>query len=295
MIYFMKKYIRRFVNVRKVKKFLLPFFIAFGWFIMTLLPMLVILLFNRNFDFNSTLGNLLALWTNLFGLILIIIHYKGDTYYLPFAKKRMLQHYGKGFLFGSLFFAITWLFIFALRGFSVHFVFAFSGIPVLCLFLVGFIFQSMFEELVCRGYIMGYWLKRQKLLTACLANTIFFTLMHGSNAGFNVSAFLGIFLFGIFMSEIRLITGSIWFCGAFHAAWNFAEGNLFGVSVSGSSDLGMVLTSTNTGLSPFITGGAFGVEASWLTIGLYLALGFWVLSRLQKQKGKLYGTTVADF
>lgn len=291
----MNRYFGKIINIRKVKRFLLPFFIAFGWFILTAFPILAILLFDRKFNFNSTSGNLLTLWTSLFGIILLVIRYKGDPYYLPFAKKRMLHRYAKGFLFGLLLFAINWLFIFGLQGFHVRLAFSFSGIPILGLFLVGFIFQSMFEELVCRGYIMGYWLKRQKLLTACLANTIFFTLMNGFNSEFSVSAFLGIFLFGMLLSEIRLITGNIWFCGAFHAAWNFAESRLFGVTVPGLSDSGMILKSTNTGLSPFITGGTFGVEASWLTIGLYLALSFWVLSLLQKQKGKLYGTTIAGF
>ena len=96
----MNRYFRKIINIRKVKRFLLPFFIAFGWFMLTAFPILAILLFNRKFNFNSTSGNLLTLWTSLFGIILLVIRYKGDPYYLPFAKKRMLHRYAKGFLFG---------------------------------------------------------------------------------------------------------------------------------------------------------------------------------------------------
>ncbi len=103
---------------------------------LTAFPILAILLFNRKFNFNSTSGNLLTLWTSLFGIILLVIRYKGDPYYLPFAKKRMLHRYAKGFLFGLLLFAINWLFIFGLQGFHVRLAFSFSGIPILGLFLV---------------------------------------------------------------------------------------------------------------------------------------------------------------
>ena len=50
--------------------------------------------------------------------------------------------------------------------------------------------------------------------------------------------------------------------GALHSMWNFAQGNLFGIPVSGIRGLPSPLVSTaaDGGWQEWINGGAFGVE-----------------------------------
>jgi len=64
------------------------------------------------------------------------------------------------------------------------------------------------------------------------------------------------------------VTRSLPICMGLHAAWNFAQGTIYGVPVSGVKADGW-LVSTRSG-PDWLSGGAFGVEAS--VIGLILCL-----------------------
>jgi len=139
----------------------------------------------------------------------------------------------------------------------------------LVVFLIGYAIQSFFEELLCRGFVMGYWLKQGKVVSAFLLNSLLFSFFHIGNSGFDGFAFIGLFLFGLLMSEIRFVSGSIWICGAFHAAWNFFEGSVFGTSVSGFPNMGLIIKSINTTSSQQLNGGGFGVERSAASIIVY--------------------------
>lgn len=55
------------------------------------------------------------------------------------------------------------------------------------------------------------------------------------------------------------------FFDAFHSAWNFAEGPLFGTNVSGIVGTNVVLGSQSVDVYPLLNGGNFGIEASLLT------------------------------
>ena len=90
----------------------------------------------------------------------------------------------------------------------------------LFLFLIGYTIQAIAEELICRGYLMGYWLKRN-VLSSLFNKLNFVMFLHVVNAGFDVYAALSLFLFSVLMSEIRLISGNIWLCSAINAAWHF--------------------------------------------------------------------------
>lgn len=159
-------------------------------------------------------------------------------------------------------FSLIWGIITLFGGYQVLVIFQGSNLLWLVLFFFGYAIQSMFEELLCRGYVMGYWLKQNKVIMAVLLNAILFTLLHMANPGFNLPAAIGLFLFAIAMSQFRLLTGSIWLCGAFHATWNFAEGPIFGVAVSGTSSESFILKSLPTTTFQPLTGGTFGLEAS---------------------------------
>jgi membrane protease YdiL (CAAX protease family) len=56
------------------------------------------------------------------------------------------------------------------------------------------------------------------------------------------------------------VTGNLWLPVAIHFAWNFFEGPLFGLTVSGRGSLAQSRMITLHGPEIF-TGGAFGIEA----------------------------------
>jgi membrane protease YdiL (CAAX protease family) len=66
-----------------------------------------------------------------------------------------------------------------------------------------------------------------------------------------------------------MLTRNLWLPIGLHAAWNFTQGYLFGIPVSGVAEEGLV-TSRLSG-PELVTGGGFGLEAS--VIAFVLATG----------------------
>ncbi len=133
-------------------------------------------------------------------------------------------------------------------------------------------FVAFSEELVFRGYILQNLRKEWGSLVALLASSFLFALLHGLNPHFTSLALVGIALAGVFMAYGYLISASLWLPIAFHFAWNFAQGPLFSLPVSGLASEGLLLL--ERGDSPsLITGGAFGPEGGLLgMIALLLGL-----------------------
>lgn len=255
-------------QLHKFSKLLGPILIVYGialaWSLSSQLIPFLMGLFDIDIDeTNIPMSlNLLFLYAEAIGIIGMAIYYRSDRTLLPFSRQNAVRDYALGLLFGLLMFSLIWGIIALLGGYHVLATFQWSNLLWLALFFFGYAIQSMFEELLCRGYIMGYWLKQNRVGLAVLLNAIFFTLLHLANPGYNFSAATGLFFFAIAMSQFRLLTGNIWLCGAFHAMWNFAEGPIFGTTVSGLSGEKFVLESLPTTTSQSLTGGVFGLEAS---------------------------------
>ena len=93
--------------------------------------------------------------------------------------------------------------------------------------------QGGTEELVTRGWLLPVMAARSNRIVAIIVSSSLFAIMHFSNQGFSWLAFVNLVLFGLLMAFYLLKTDNIWGLVGLHGAWNFAQGNLFGVSVSG--------------------------------------------------------------
>ncbi len=134
---------------------------------------------------------------------------------------------------------------------------------LLALFFVGFLIQGLSEELLCRSLLMVSLSRRWPLWACVTANAGAFALLHLLNPGITVPALVNIFLFGLFASLLTLRLGSIWMAAAIHSLWNFAQGNLFGIPVSGIVGMPSPLTTTlatDTPRHTLLGGGTFGIE-----------------------------------
>ncbi len=78
---------------------------------------------------------------------------------------------------------------------------------------------------------------------------------------------------GLLLGMAYAWTRSLWFVMSLHAAWNFTQGALLGIPVSGFHVDGL-MTSTTQG-PELLSGGAFGAEASILTVVICTSLGLW--------------------
>ncbi|HET6804853.1 MAG TPA: type II CAAX endopeptidase family protein [Frateuria sp.] len=123
------------------------------------------------------------------------------------------------------------------------------------------------EEIICRGVLyriieegLGSWI-------ALLVSALFFGAAHLSNPGATLWAGLAIAIeAGILLALIYLVTRSLWVCMGLHAAWNFMQGTVFGIPVSGTTADGW-LVSTRSG-PDWLSGGVFGAEASVVALTL---------------------------
>lgn len=140
------------------------------------------------------------------------------------------------------------------------------------------------EEIICRGVLfriveegLGTWI-------ALAISALFFGLAHLGNPNATLWSALAIAVeAGLLFGLIYQVTRSLYLCMGLHAAWNIAEGPLFGVPVSGLPSHGW-LDSTLTG-PEWLTGGAFGPEASPVALAacLLAALPF-LLAMLRRRQ-----------
>lgn len=215
------------------------------------------------------------------GLILTVILYcrlmeKRSIASLGIGKPVCGEYFG-GLLAGLALFG-------ACLGFSLLFgKLTFTGLSagrnvwLLILLFFCFLLQGFAEELLCRGYLMSSLAREVPLPAALFASSAVFAVLHTANTGFNFLSFFNIFLFGLFCGIYCIRRGSILGAAALHGIWNFAEGCLCGLPVSGLSLPTALFGFSTEGANLFVTGGAFGPESGLattfaLTVGTVLLL-----------------------
>ncbi|MBR1555844.1 MAG: CPBP family intramembrane metalloprotease [Oscillospiraceae bacterium] len=169
---------------------------------------------------------------------------------------------------------------FALFSCVVGLAYAFGGLqfegsagavtPILLVILLGYGIQGMSEEVMCRGYLMTTIMRHHNVWVAVGINALFFGLMHGANAGFSLLALVNLILYAVMISLYTLRTNSLWGSCAIHSIWNFAQGNFYGLPVSGIDSGESVFRMSLKG-SALVNGGDFGLEAGIPTSIVMLA------------------------
>ena len=196
---------------------------------------------------------------------------------LGFERRGVLQQYGRGLLIGVLTFSGA-VGLMALFGYVAPEVGgpAQAGLAalggVLLVFLPGWFIQGAAEEVLTRGWMLPVLGARYRPWMGILLSSFFFAVMHGINPNLSILALVNLALYGLFAALYALREESLWGICAFHSVWNWAQGNLFGLAVSGEeTGVGTLLDLMETGPDWF-TGGAFGPEGG-LAVMLMLVLG----------------------
>ena len=151
------------------------------------------------------------------------------------------------------------------------------------LLCVGWLIQGAEEEIVLRGYLMPSLSAKLPLWAAVLISSVFFSAMHLLNTGFTLMAFLNILLIGVAFALVAIRTDSLFTCCAMHSVWNWAQGNFYGLPVSGIEAGPSVLRFSLTD-EKLWSGGAFGIEASLPSLIVELAVIALLLFLPQKKK-----------
>jgi len=126
------------------------------------------------------------------------------------------------------------------------------------------------EELVFRGYPFQRLVEVAGPLLAVLAVSALFGAAHLRNPFQNWISTLNTALVGVLLAICYLRTRALWLPLGIHFAWNFVQGYVLGMPVSGVAFPHGILQAKISG--PFwLTGGAYGPEGSILCLGVIAA------------------------
>lgn len=141
-----------------------------------------------------------------------------------------------------------------------------AAVPiVLFLAVAHWTIQASTEETITRGYQVQVGALQLPGWVAVLAPGLIFSLLHMTESGLSEPvAIVNILLYALFASFISLKQGSLWMVCGIHTAWNWFQGNVFGVPVSGLPLYNNSIFSFGPvdGTSRFVSGGSFGPEGS---------------------------------
>jgi membrane protease YdiL (CAAX protease family) len=131
------------------------------------------------------------------------------------------------------------------------------------------------EEMMFRGVVFGVVARSLGSKAAMVISALLFALAHLGNEGMSVLAVGALFAYGVLQAALYLRTRRLWVCIGTHIGWNYCLGQVFSATVSGHVDAPGLLRGQLVG-SETLTGGAFGVEGSLVTVVLMaLAALFW--------------------
>ena len=130
-------------------------------------------------------------------------------------------------------------------------------------FLV-FTIAASFEEAFFRGYILQTFARANLAWLAILLTSLFFGVMHLTNPSANGISSLNTVLAGIWFSVAYLKTRTLWLPIGLHLMWNWMQGAIYGIEVSGLKTLvaSPLLREIDAGPA-WLTGENYGIEGGY--------------------------------
>lgn len=125
-----------------------------------------------------------------------------------------------------------------------------------------FIIAALAEEALMRGYPLQTMTRAGLFWVGALITSLAFAALHMSNPNFRLGVpVLNLVIAGIWFAVAYWRTRSLWFPLGIHWAWNWALGSLFGLPVSGITEIAPNPLLRGIDLGPaWLTGGNYGVE-----------------------------------
>ena len=235
-----------------------------------------------------------AFLISAFGLVYVFVGLwawlfeKRPFWTLGYERQGAFGKYGRGFLLGALMFAAAVGILMAAGAMVPEdgdpAKQGIAAIPGVLIIVLGWIVQGGAEEILTRGWMLPVIGARYRPWIGIAVSSLFFAALHGLNNGLSVLALINLALFGLFAALYALREGSLWGISALHSAWNWVQGNFFGLDVSGMQ-AGGSLWNLKTQGPDWLTGGAFGPEGG-AAVSTVLVIGI-VLLLVWRRRGNL--------
>ena len=141
---------------------------------------------------------------------------------------------------------------------------------------IKFMIDALLEELIFRLIIfrlteelLGTWI-------ALIIQAVLFGFAHMTNDGSTLfTSFLVIIVGGIIYTGAFMNTRRIWLALGLHAGWNYFQSGIFGMPNSGTPYKGLIFPDIRG--EELITGGSWGIEASYIAILVVLIAGVYFI------------------
>lgn len=138
------------------------------------------------------------------------------------------------------------------------------------------------EEILLRGIVFRWLEELGGSWVALALSSLLFGFLHAANPNATLTSSLAIALAaGVLLGGAYMLTRNLWLAIGMHAGWNVTQGLVWDVPVSGMALDGWV-ESRLVG-DPLLSGGAFGLEASILTMVIATAYGVWLIVRAARR------------
>ncbi len=130
------------------------------------------------------------------------------------------------------------------------------------------------EEILFRGVVFRVLEESGGTLIALILSAALFGLMHAGAHGATTFSTVAVALeAGGMLAAAYIWSRSLWLPIGIHLAWNFTQGGIFSEPISGGAATGLLNFPLSAQAGPLITGGAFGPEASIVSLGVCVSLG----------------------
>ena len=157
-----------------------------------------------------------------------------------------------------------------------------DGSRILPILIGSAIVPAFIEEVLFRGILFRWIEEFAGTWVALIISAALFGAAHAINpeaswfSSFAIAVYSGSLLGGAYM-----LTRSLWMPIGLHAAWNFTQGAIFGVPISGLPSQGLVHAELRG--PELLSGGRFGLEASVIAIVIASAAGAYLVIRAMRE------------
>ena len=150
---------------------------------------------------------------------------------------------------------------------------------------------GFYEELSSRGYqllnfeeSLRWWNPRVAIVFAILASSVIFGFLHAGNPNASAISTINLVVAGVSLAVPVLLTRQLGISAGAHTSWNFFQGPVLGMAVSGVMPEAPVVAVVPTG-PEFMTGGAFGPEAGVVSLVAELLFVGGVILYVRRTRG----------
>jgi membrane protease YdiL (CAAX protease family) len=124
-----------------------------------------------------------------------------------------------------------------------------------------FAIAGAFEEALFRGYILQTFNRSGLGWLAIILTSVFFGIVHIRNPSAGSISTLNTILAGVWFGIAYLKTRDLWFVWGMHLMWNWVQGAVFGIEVSGLTDITTAPLLKEIDKGPtWLTGENYGIE-----------------------------------